>query len=163
MISSLYSLRIFIVLAFSCLFLPISTRADEALNNSIDKGIAYLKAQIKAKNTGQHSYGQVALETYALISAGVSVNDPVITRNFKILSQMVKGSTHTYSVACYIFALDAAIAQLEQDHVFNNPSRIKLDNKNIGRAYRGNMATAVKTLIKTQNPAGGWRLSLIHI
>lgn len=157
MTSSPYKLRIFVILVFSCLFLPVSATADDALNNSIDKGIAYLKAQIKAKNTGQHSYGQVALETYALISAGVSVNDPVITRNFKILSQMVKGSTHTYSVACYIFALDAAIAQLEQDHVFNNPSRIKLDNKNIGRAYRGNMATAVKTLIKTQNPAGGWR------
>ena len=136
---------------------PASAPGDDALNASIDKGIAYLKAQIKAKNTGQHSYGQVALETYALVSAGVSVNDPLIAKNFKILGQMVKGSTHTYSVACYIFALDAAIAQMEQDRAFDNPSRIRADNRNIGKPFRANMATAVKTLIKTQNPSGAWR------
>lgn len=130
--------------------------SDEPLNNAIGKGVDYLKKQIRAKPTGQHSYGQVALETYALISSGVSVSDPLITKNFKILTQMVKGSTHTYSVACYIFALDAAIAQLEQDRAFSNPGK-RLDNKNVGRTYRGSMATAVKTLIKTQNPSGGWR------
>ena len=85
-------------LLFSALFLP-ATRGDEQLNNAIDKGIEYLKTQIRAKNTGQHLYGQVALETYALITAGLSVTDPIITQNFKILGQMVRGSTHTYSVA----------------------------------------------------------------
>ena len=144
------------VLLFSVFFLP-ATRGDEQLNNAIDKGIEYLKAQIRAKNTGQHLYGQVALETYALITAGVSVTDPIITQNFKMLGQMVRGSTHTYSVACYIFALDAAIAQLEQDKVFDNLGRKKVDNRNVGRTYRGSMSTAVKTLIKTQNPSGAWR------
>ena len=155
--SRFYRLKLLLIFPLLSLFLQVSASADDALNTSIDKGVAYLKAQIKAKNTGQHSYGQVALETYALISAGVSVNDPVITQNFKILTQMVKGSTHTYSVACYIFALDAAIAQLEQDHMFDSPGRLKGENKNIGRLFRANMATAVKTLIKTQNPSGAWR------
>lgn len=145
-----------VALLFSC-FLPVASGADDPLNNAIDKGVEYLKAQIRAKNTGQHSYGQVALETYALITAGVSVNDPIITQNFKILSQMVKGSTHTYSLACYIFALDAAIAQLEQDQAFSYLGRVRGNNKNIGRNYRGSMATAVKTLTRTQNPSGAWR------
>ena len=131
--------------------------ADEQLNTSIDKGVEYLKKQIRVKPTGQHAYGQVALETYALISSGVSVSDPLITKNFKILTQMAKGSSHTYTAACYIFALDAAIAQLEQDKAFSNPGKNLGPNKNIGRTYRANMATAVKTLIKTQNPSGAWR------
>ena len=155
--SRFYRLKLLVIFPLLSLFLQVSSSGDDALNTSIDKGVAYLKAQIKAKNTGQHSYGQVALETYALISAGVSVNDPIITQNFKILTQMVKGSTHTYSVACYIFALDAAIAQLEQDHMFDSPGRLKGENKNIGRPFRANMATAVKTLVKTQNPSGAWR------
>lgn len=142
---------------FLSMLLPVGVRADEPLNNAVDKGVEYLKAQIRAKNTGQHSYGQVALETYALISAGVSVNDPIITMNFKILAQMVKGSTHTYSLACYIFALDAAIAQLEQDHALSYPGKVRGANKNIGKNYLGYMATAVKTLTKTQNPSGAWR------
>lgn len=131
--------------------------ADEQLNAAIDKGVDYLKKQIRAKPTGQHSYGQVALETYALISSGVSVSDPLITKNFKILTQMAKGSSHTYTASCYIFALDAAIAQLEQDKAFSNPGKKLGQNNNVGRLYRANMATAVKTLIKTQNPSGGWR------
>ena len=143
-------------LLLSSLLLP-AARGDEQLNNAIDKGIGFLKAQIRAKNTGQHQYGQVALETYALITAGVSVKDPIITQNFKILGQMVRGSTHTYSAACYIFALDAAISQLEQDKAFDSLGKKKADNKNVGRTYRGSMSTAVKTLIKTQNPSGSWR------
>ena len=60
--------------------------ADDQLNAAIDKGVDYLKKQIRVKPTGQHAYGQVALETYALISSGVSVSDPLITKNFKILN-----------------------------------------------------------------------------
>ena len=131
--------------------------ADDQLNAAIDKGVDYLRKQIRVKPTGQHAYGQVALETYALISSGVSVSDPLITKNFKILTQMAKGSSHTYTAACYIFALDAAIAQLEQDKAFSNPGKKLGPNNNIGRIYRANMATAVKTLIKTQNPSGAWR------
>ncbi len=144
------------VLLSSFLFIPV-TKADEQLNNAIDKGIEYLKAQIKAKHTGQHLSGQVALETYALITAGVSVKDPLITQNFKILGQMVRGSTHTYSVACYIFALDAAISQLEQDKVFANLGKKKVNNRNVGKIYRDSMRTAVNTLAKTQNSFGAWR------
>ena len=62
-------LKLLISFPLLVLLVPVSAPGDDALNASIDKGVAYLKAQIKAKNTGQHSYGQVALETYALISS----------------------------------------------------------------------------------------------
>ena len=59
--------------------------------------------------------GQLAFETYALIVAGVSVDHPVIRRNFAALAERVPQVRWTYASSCYVFALDAAIADLEQE------------------------------------------------
>ena len=49
---------------------------------------------------------------HALLVAGVSVSHPVIKKNFEYLHRGVPGKQPTYTLACYIFALDAAISQI---------------------------------------------------
>ena len=137
---------------------------EDPVNRAIDRGLAYLKAEVSrvpvALVDDRNSEGQVALETYALIVAGVSVNDPLIERNFDYLKRTVLKNSNTYALSCYVFALDAAIAQLENDALILAPAKLKervRDMPSIGKRYRPQLKEAVKMLIKGQHPKGGWR------
>ncbi len=133
--------------------------SEEEIADSIDAGMAYLKAQVRGSQTDAYHQGQVALETYALLVAGVSVNDPLIKKNFAYLHSSVPGKQPVYTLSCYIFALDAAISQIEQDILMLAPAKIRKrfrDDPRIGKEYRGYLDKAVNNLARLQNPAGGF-------
>jgi hypothetical protein len=135
---------------------------DDDVNDAIDAGIGYLLAEVEKKQIGAHQHGQVALETYALIVSGVSVEHPLIRKNFELLDKSVpRGNCPqpTYTLSCYIFALDAAIAQLEEEVLMLAPENLRKrfkDDPRIGKQYRGNLKTAVDTLAGLQTKGGGW-------
>jgi hypothetical protein len=134
--------------------------AQDAVSDAIDRGIEYLLEQVKTQKLGEHKVGQLALEVYALVVAGVSVDHPLIRECFELLHQQVKGSNHTYTVSCYIFALDAAISQIENDLLLLAPQKVQLrfrDDPAIGKEYRPHLTAAVNTIIRLQNSKGAWR------
>ena len=136
----------------------ISVRAADAISEAIDAGTTYLLGQVKAKQIGHRAEGQVALETYALVVSGVSINHPLIRRNFDHLNARMSKSKHTYTLACYIFALDAAIAQIEQDILILAPAKAKAlfkDNPRIGKEFRPHLKRAVENLADIQMAGGG--------
>lgn len=136
----------------------IPVRAADAISEAIDAGTTYLLGQVKAKQIGHRAEGQVALETYALVVSGVSINHPLIRRNFDHLNARMSKSKHTYTLACYIFALDAAIAQIEQDILILAPAKAKAlfkDNPRIGKEFRPHLKRAVENLADIQMAGGG--------
>ncbi|HLU49398.1 MAG TPA: hypothetical protein VK116_14980, partial [Planctomycetota bacterium] len=102
---------------------------------------------------------------YALVVAGVPVWNPVIQRNFELLHKQALASNHTYTIACYIFALDAAIAQVEHDAMIIQPKKVRealqeQDNPALGREYRPHLAQAVQAMIRLRNKTGVWRYTV---
>ncbi|TET34937.1 MAG: hypothetical protein E3J72_12440 [Planctomycetota bacterium] len=88
-------------------------RIDEA----IDKAIAWVKGKQEADgswssdglgHTKIFKMGYTALCTFALLKGGVKRNDPVINKAFAYLADAKL--EQTYSVACYILALEARYA-----------------------------------------------------
>ena len=150
-----------LALVVSTLLLPgvsISVRAADAISEAIDAGTTYLLGQVKAKQVGHRAEGQVALETYALVVSGVSINHPLIRRNFDHLNARMSKSRHTYTLACYIFALDAAISQIEQDILILAPAKAQAlfrDNPRIGKEFRPHLKKAVENLADIQMAGGG--------
>ena len=130
---------------------------EAAIDRAIEKGTDYLLKQIQAQQVGKNGFGQVALETYALVVAGISVDHPIIRNNFLFLRKRMRGSLHVYSLSCYVFALDAAISQLEFDHRLLNPTLDPKRLPSLGNEYRSEMRAAVAGLLKTQNGHGAWR------
>ena len=140
-------------------------QANSRLNRAIDKGTEYLLAQAV---TGErdpacepnYQVGQCALETYALIVAGVSIKHPVIDRNFEFLSREVRRTDRkVYAVSLYLMALDAAISQIEEDLTILRPSKrraIRVDDPRVGRSYRKLMADGARILMKAENGNGAW-------
>ncbi len=134
----------------------VKAASEEDIANAIDKGIDYLLARVKDKQfagkADQKGYGLVALETYALLIAGVSVDHPLIDANFKKLSSMPMN--HTYSVSCYAFALDAAISQIHADLQFAKGKTIP-DSRAIGKKYRGMLEKCIRALINMKHKGKG--------
>jgi hypothetical protein len=143
--------------------LPQDQKAEK-VNDAIDRGVEYLLGEIgKQQNPDwpepQRVVGQVALETYALVVAGVDVNHPLIKKNFDYLRDHALATGYTYTLACYVFALDAAIAQKEADLMLANPELARskfMDNPAIGQEYRGPLSTAVQKVVSLQKGFGGW-------
>lgn len=136
---------------------PVS---DDAISDAIDRGIEYLLGQVDAQQLGQHKVGQLALETYALVVAGVSVQHPLIQQCFKTLHSEARRTQHTYTISCYIFALDAAISQIENDLLILSPKKLQVkfrDDPRIGSVYRPYLESAVGALVGMQNQLGAWR------
>jgi len=156
-------------LALCCSLLSsrLTSAAEERLNQVVDRGIAYLLGEIEKSREGKwksskpRAVGQVALETYALVVAGASVDHPLIRANFDYLAQEALETDFTYTIACYAFALDAAIAQREADVLLLNLDREGLvrfkDNPKIGREYRPELAGTMARLLRMQRPSGAWR------
>ncbi len=148
-------------------------RADDPVSKAIDRGIDYLLAESKAefqklrgkygsrKVPPQIDVGAFAMQLYGLVVAGVSVDDPLVRSGLKFLERLsFRGHRATYVTAVYVFLLDAAIAQLENDMMMLNPKlagkRFK-DDPRIGRQFRGRLKAAVDALSASQNGRGSWR------
>ena len=87
------------------------------IDAAIEKGLAWLKgrqagdgswASDGAGHTGVFKMGYTALCTFALLKGGVKPNDPVINKAFAYLKE--EKLELTYSVACYVLALEARYA-----------------------------------------------------
>lgn len=138
-------------------------RAGDAVSEAIDRGIEYLLGEAEANQLdpeSKHKVGQLALETYALVVAGVPVYHPLIKKNFSTLHKQAVGTNHTYTVSCYLFALDAAISQIENDLLILQPREVRdqfRDNPRVGREYRPHLQKATQAIVRFQNDLGAWR------
>jgi hypothetical protein len=132
---------------------------DDEIGEATDLGIDFLLKAIEAKQSegeddgARKRGGKIALETYALLVAGVSVEHPTIKKNFDTLAGM--NLDHTYSVACYTFALDAAISQLQNDAGLAAPSQKFKDDSSLGGAYRPRLEAAVNALVHLKRAKSG--------
>lgn len=166
--------RLFVTLwAALCLWgSPDPLRAQDRTSKAIDDGIEYLlkttesrlvdfDAKFKSGRPSpdqENGIGILALDIYALVVAGVSVEHPVVRAGFKFLDRIA--FTHTYTTAIYAFGLDAAISQIESDLLMLRPPKVvqKLrDNPRIGAEYRPRLREAVEAIVKAQNKLGVWR------
>lgn len=159
-------LALLLTASLSFVVSPPRLRADEKINEAIDHGIEYLLAELEksitpAGNDTNRVLGQMALEAYALVVAGVSVDHPLVKKHFEYLGERMTKSSYTYGLSLYIFALDAAIAQEEADFMLSNmdtsqAGRKFRDNPNIGREYRANLTDAINRMVGIRQPGGGW-------
>jgi hypothetical protein len=145
----------FLALAASVAGAAPAVRANDAVTDAIDRGTEFLLKEVEAKQIpDQHKAGQVALETYALIVAGVAVEHPLIQKNIELLQKTQLN--HTYTVSCIAFAMDAAMSQVEADQHFIS-----------GREFRGGVRSdkkyttllekCIKSLVGMRQPKiGAW-------
>jgi len=134
--------------------------ADAATDRAIDRGVKYLLGQVQANPFGPHTFGSMALETYALVVAGVPLEHPLMRTNFTKLNKGLRKSRNTYTLSCYIFALDAAIAQAETDYLLSNPGRagdVLKGKKTLGKRFLPYLHSATAALVEMQNARGAWR------
>lgn len=126
---------------------------DENVARAIDTGVDFLLKCIEENIVeGDPANGRIALETYALLVAGVSVDHPLIQRSMERLSKMQLN--HTYTVSCYAFALDAAISQIHADMQFLR-GRLIPDGPTIGREYRDQLEKAINALVQMKHKDHG--------
>ncbi len=140
-------------------------RQDDRVTLSLEAGIDFLLAESQADPTGimtshpEAIPGSRALECYALITAGVDRDHPVLRKHFKVIADEIPAAERMYDVSCWIFALDAAITQAEQDALME-AGVVSLSPSVLGRLERGhrkNLKIAAEILFKGQNGTGGWR------
>lgn len=144
-------------------------RGADRVSEAIDQGIAYLlpetekylvelEGKFKGVPPANNETGRLALQVYALVVAGVAVENPTMLRAFHFMNRMELN--HTYTVACYTFALDAAIAQIEDDLLMLEPQKVQeqfRDNPAVGEVFRPRLTAAVTAIVKAQNAKGVWR------
>lgn len=143
-------------------------RPDDRINEAIDRGIDYLLAELEKNQTptwkedpANRVPGQVALEAYALVVAGVSAKHPLVKRHFEWLKEHMSQSNYTYGLSLYAFALDAAISQEESDLLLANMDVAQIqrkfrDNPNVGKDYRTDLAATLSRLAGIRQTGGGW-------
>jgi len=137
---------------------PLRADLDDEIGVATDLGVKFLLKAVEAKQVEDETFpeyknGKIALETYALVVAGVSVEHPVVQKNFEILSKIELNQT--YTCACYAFALDAAISQLQNDAGLAAPSQKFRDDPSIGANYRQRLEAAVNAIVKIKRPREG--------
>ncbi|OUW43996.1 hypothetical protein CBD41_06440 [bacterium TMED181] len=141
-------------------------KQDDRVTLSLEAGIDFLLSESQADPEGilEGSHpeaipGARALECYALITAGVDRDHPVLRKHFKVIEDSIPAAERMYDVSCWVFALDAAITQTEQDALMEAgvdslpPSVLS----KLARNHRNNLKDAAEILLKGQNETGGWR------
>lgn len=146
-----------VALLCSLFFTPtLRADLDEDMNRAIDEGVAWLLQAIEEENVINAGHeggaGLAALETYALVVAGVDVKHPLIESNFKFLNR--NPLNHTYSVSSYAFALDAAIEQVHGDKQFL-AGKVIPDSPKIGAKYRGRLEECINSILRMKHADGG--------
>ncbi len=140
-----------------------SLAREERIDHAIDAGTEYLLSLARQQSEGyvtqyqEHRGGEVALETYALIVAGIPVDDPLIEENFASLDRDALKRGRTYDLACILFAHDAAISQIEYDRILTSPWSVPATLEGPARNHRKSMQKALDVLLGAQNGLGAWR------
>ncbi|MEC9475972.1 MAG: hypothetical protein VX764_02920 [Planctomycetota bacterium] len=136
---------------------------DERVTRSIEGGIDFILAKAQRDPDGilrshfEATLGARALEAYALIVAGIDAKHPVIRSHLKACSDGMGGHGRIYDVSCWVFALDAAITQAEQDAILADPDIDDIQLLKEARDHRRDLDRAVEILISGHNDTGGWR------
>ena len=136
---------------------------DDQVTHSIEAGIDFLLSESRRFPLDPNfshkasASGAMALETFALVVAGVDISHPVVAYNFDELSKAIPGQRRMYDVSCWAFALDAAISQREQDQMLIDPTIKAAQLLRLARRYRKELEEAARILIDAQNSTGGWR------
>ena len=96
----------------------------ESVNQAVERGREYLTGKLRevlrANPGGNYAMGHVALPLAALLKSGIEVDHPVVTDALKDLE--ARPPQKTYSVACYLLALDAYWEQLVKNATRNGKS-----------------------------------------
>ncbi len=164
--------RLPVCLALLVLVSPPQSWAKDPVTGAIDRGVDYLlpvathhlkdlKEEYSREVPPTVDTGLFVFQLYSLVVAGVSVDHPTVKDGFNFLRRLnFKGEKATYVISSYVFALDAAIAQLEDDLLMLKPANLskskRRDNPKVGRAYRSRLRAAVGALIGSQNSGGAW-------
>ncbi len=114
----------------------------ERVSAAIRNGVEFLSRKQQRNNGGwadmagdtRHKYGITALATLALLSCGVSADDPRITRALNNLDAANISELSTYTVS-----------MMAMSYSLSNPDR-----------YANRIRECVKRLEETQFPNGGW-------
>ncbi len=136
---------------------------EERLDGAIEAALDYLTKNIGQRREAylhhhhRHRAGAVALETYALIVAGIAIDDPVIVGNFSYLESEALQRKLTYDLSCAIFAHDAAISQLQQDLILLQPSYDERALRRLGAEHFQAIDRFLEQLLANQNETGAWR------
>lgn len=136
---------------------------DERITRSIEGGIDFLLAQAQRDPAGilrshfEATLGARALEAYALIVAGIDTQHPVVRGHLRACAEGMPGHGRIYDVSCWVFALDAAITQAEQDAILIESEIDDFQLLRVARDHRRDLDKAVEILIAGHNDTGGWR------
>jgi len=136
---------------------------NDRLDGAIEAALDYLTKNIGQRREAylhhhhRHRAGAVALETYALIVAGIAIDDPVIVGNFSYLENEVLERNLTYDLTCAIFAHDAAISQLQQDLILLQSSYDERTLRRLGAEHYQAIDRFLEQLLANQNETGAWR------
>ena len=142
---------------------PRTWAAPDPATRAIDAGVEYLLPATDKHLRGLNGYrderavGQLALQVYALLVAGVAVEHPTVRASFAFLFKMKL--RHIYTISCYAFALDAALNQLEGDLslTLSAAARARLRNSGVvGKPLRKRLGQVVAAVASGQNETGGW-------
>ena len=114
-----------VLLSIFVLRAPLGAQAhDEVLDRGIGAMLRFTKDLvdkgphgIPMSALGNVYHGLLALQVYTLLVCDVSLENPIVAKSFKLLEDM--DFSITYCTATYIFALDAAIAHLEEEQIFS--------------------------------------------
>ena len=100
--------RIGMALCAGLLLAPAAPAADrEAIQQAVDRGVAYLKSTQGGDGTWQCSeIGATALAGLALVESGVKPNDPAVQKAAKAVREASVSCTKTYSLSLAIMFLD---------------------------------------------------------
>ena len=98
---------------------PVLTEEQRKINESIDRGIAYLKLQLDAAtrrsppmdwgpvyNRANTSLGSIALMGLTLLACGTPAQDPVVQQAAKAVRSAEKQLSYTYSLSLALLFLD---------------------------------------------------------
>lgn len=107
---SFFSKFFFLVVlcCFPCIPVMAGRAFDRRVNAAIQRGrvaLVPLLEKTLAEPPGRYGMGKTALSLTALLESGLSTEDDLVRRAFEKLDALP--FQQTYSVACYLFALDA--------------------------------------------------------
>lgn len=84
--------------------------ADQAVENAINKGVAYLERTQAGDGTwntwGSHALGETALAGLAIVAGGKSIDSPPVVAAAEAVRRLASNDANTYDVALTVMFLD---------------------------------------------------------
>lgn len=132
---------------------------EERVQKSIDNGVKTLRSQLSdffRIPPGDYPMGRIALCTAAILEAQVPTSDKAVDKAFRMLEDLPLEKT--YSVACYLLALDAFWQQKQREESRSLQSELHGGPDQSGVAQgviRKKMTRLVKWLVNARIPDKG--------